>query len=95
MPIDSSTGSYACIHIQYDLSHTYTNTYDGSCQGLRHRPWTREHFVVSKGHTVASYSLLAQEQTDIFVKAESVPLIISLSLTPSDISAGHEGGGGG
>ena len=74
-------GSYACIHIRYDLSHT--NTYDGSCQGLRHRPGMREHSVVSKGHTVASYSLLAQEQTDTFVKAESPPLIISLSLTPS------------
>lgn len=43
----------------------------------------REHAVVSKGHTVASYSLLALEQTDTFVKAESVPLIISLSETPS------------
>ena len=43
----------------------------------------REHSVVSKGHTVASYSLLAQEQTDTFVKAESPALIISLSLTPS------------
>lgn len=44
-----------------------------------------------KGHLVASYSLLAQEQTDTFVKAEYVLLIISLSLTP-DISAGHEVG---
>lgn len=32
----------------------------------------REHFVVSKGHRVASYSLLAQEQTDTFVKAAFV-----------------------
>ena len=76
-----SAGTWVHMHIQYDLSHT--NTYDGSCQGLCHRPGMREHFVVSKGHAVASYSLLAREQTDTFVKAEFVPLIISLSLTPS------------
>lgn len=84
MPTDSSTGAWARMHVytaQRDLSHTCANTYDGSCQGLRHRPGMREHFVVSKGHTVASYSLLAPEQTDTFVKAESVALIISLSLS--------------
>lgn len=71
-----------CIHTKYDTSHICPNTYDGSCQGLCHGPGMGEHFVVSKGHTLASYSVLAQEQTVTFVKAESVPLIISLSLTP-------------
>lgn len=81
MPVDSiGTQAYTSVPI-YSLTSHMHNTYDGSCQALCHRPGMREHFVVSKGHTAASYFLLAQEQTDTFVKAESVPLIISLSLT--------------
>lgn len=61
----------------------------GNCVRTAHICWALSvakeggHFVVSKGHTVASNSLLAQEQTGAFVKAESPLSIISLSLTPS------------
>lgn len=77
------------VYIQHNRSHVYTHL-QWVLSRAAPQTWNETTFFF-KGHLVASYSLLAQEQTDTFVKAEYVLLIISLSLTP-DISAGHEVG---
>lgn len=74
MPMDNINAStQAWLHPRASLTHT-RDTQDPSCQVLGHRPEMREHFVVSKGHTVASYSAssLAQEQTDTKARIRTV-----------------------